>query len=228
MPGGGTGRSPIPTVTAERSPAAALAVAGIAAVAVIAVATAILGGNRTVAGALASVLPTQTPAAATPTPSPTVQPSPGPSRPVLVRVPALYGTVGDARGELRALGLRLGTVTRVDSPRPDGTILEQSPDSGVQVAWGTVVRVKVASGTNTVPVVAGLGYDEAMAALRAAGFTSADVPGDGATVVDSSTPAAGTRAAVGTAVSLTWTGVAPATPVPGPDPGSPSPSGPGG
>ena len=223
----GTGRFPVPSVTAERSPAAALAVAGIAAVAVIAVATAILGGNRTVAGALAGVPPTETPAAATPTPSRNVQPSPGPSRPVLVEVPALYGTIGDARGELRAVGLRLGAVSRVDSPQPDGTIIEQSPDTGVQVAWGTVVKVKVASGTNTVPVVSGLGYDEAMAVLRAAGFTSRDVPAEGATVVDSM-PAAGSRTPVGTAVALTWSGGAQATPGPGADTASPSPSRPGG
>ena len=143
--------------------------------------------------------------------------------PVLVTVPTLYGTLADARDELRSSGLRLGRVTRVDAPDAAGHVLEQSPDAGLQVAWGTVVRVNVATGFNTVPSVADLGYDQAISVLKKAGLSCTDAAQAPGTISGSS-PAGGTRVAVGTPITLVWAIATPASGEPTPQTASPSPS----
>ncbi len=211
-------RPPLPPAPEpERSPAVGLAIAGIAAVAVLAVGSAVVGNQPATAplpspAPLVSAIPSLTP---TPTPSP--------SNPVLVTVPMLYGTLTDAENELTSLGLRLGRVSRVDSAEAADQILEQSPDRGLQVAWGTVVKVKVASGFNTVPTVADLSFDRAVSALKAAGFTCLDAQQPFATIVGT-TPAVGTRARLGTPIALAWDSPASVSPSPSPDSASPLPS----
>ncbi len=205
----------------ERGPAAGLAIAGIAVVAVLAVASAIMG-NQSAAAPLPGVT---SPASLVPSPVASPSPSPSPANPVLVTVPTLHGTLADVHDELRRMGLRLGRVTRIDSAAVAGQILEQSPDAGLQVAWGSVVKVDVASGFNSVPAVAELSYDQAVSALRGSGFRCTDAPQPIATILGT-TPAAGTRAQVDTPVALVWSdSVAPS---PTPESPSPGPSEPGG
>lgn len=62
-----------------------------------------------------------------------------------VVVPNFIGqTIGQARALLPTLGLTEGTITTVQSTLPSGTILDQSPAAGSQVATGTAVAFSVA------------------------------------------------------------------------------------
>ena len=63
-------------------------------------------------------------------------------------------------------------VERVFAGAPKGEVVDQQPQSGEQVATGSVVTVKVSKGKNTKPVpdVIGLQEDEATAKLRESGF----------------------------------------------------------
>jgi serine/threonine-protein kinase len=218
-------RPPLPSAGPARSPATGIAITGIAIVAVLAVGSAVASSPTT-----AALPPSASPSAsATVTPTPAPSPSPSPSSPALVTVPPLSGTLADARAELKKLGLRVGPITRVLSPEAADQVLEQSPDAGLQVAWGTRVRVKVASGSNLVPNVADLPYGDAVSALRAAGFACTDTELPSATIAGT-VPAAGVEVAVGSIVSLSWSAPTsgPTLPASGtPDP-SPSPSASGG
>ena len=63
-------------------------------------------------------------------------------------------------------------VERVFAGAPKGEVVDQQPQSGEQVATGSVVTLKVSKGKNTKPVpdVIGLQEDEATAKLRESGF----------------------------------------------------------
>jgi beta-lactam-binding protein with PASTA domain len=121
----------------------------------------------------------------------------------------------------------VGPVTRVQSPEAADQVVEQSPDAGLQVAWGTPVRVKVASGYNLVPSVAGLPYDDAVSALQAAGFGCTDAALPSATIAGTS-PAAGVEVAVGSIVTLSWSAPPSGPTLPASETSDPSPSASGG
>ena len=64
-----------------------------------------------------------------------------------VEVPDLYGlTVDEARENLRANGLDIGTITPVKSSRPEGTVILQSPAAFSQVSPGSLINVNISSG----------------------------------------------------------------------------------
>jgi eukaryotic-like serine/threonine-protein kinase len=134
---------------------------------------------------------------------------PRPAPPTTIDVPRLTGLdVADARARLRELGLR-STVTQVESPKPAGTVVDQSPSAGSELERNETVALTVSSGPAAVLVPDVLGLDEQSARqqLEAAGFevTTADEPTsdpaeDGRVVGQS--PSAGRERKPGTLVTL--------------------------
>jgi beta-lactam-binding protein with PASTA domain len=132
-----------------------------------------------------------------------------PAQPTTIDVPRLTGLdVVDARARLRDLGLR-STVTKVESPKPAGTVVDQSPSAGSALRRGETVALTVSSGPApvAVPDVVGLDEQSAREQLEAAGFevTTLDEPTsdpaeDGQVVGQS--PSAGTERKPGTLVTL--------------------------
>jgi eukaryotic-like serine/threonine-protein kinase len=89
-----------------------------------------------------------------------------------VAVPSVVGkTESDATALLSAKHLRWNVVS-VPSSKPQGTVVAQAPGPGQRVKANTTVRLNVASGPQPVgvPPVVGQSYDQAAAALQAAGF----------------------------------------------------------
>ena len=134
---------------------------------------------------------------------------PRPAAPPTIDVPRLIGLdVSDARARLRDLGLG-STVTRVESPKPPGTVVEQSPSAGSALERGGTVTLTVSSGPAAVPVpdVTGLDEESARAQLESAGFEVTTVdeattdPAEDGQVVGQS-PSAGTERKPGTLVTL--------------------------
>ena len=131
-----------------------------------------------------------------------------------VAMPDVVGlAAADAIRALRARKLR-PTLTQVASTEAPGTVLTQRPMAGRRAKPGTTVVLEVAKGAApvAVPDVTGQSQQQAAASLRAAGFSShvVQVPSASApagTVVAQS-PAAGVKAAKGTAVRLNVAGAA--------------------
>src|SRR5205085_3235119 len=72
-------------------------------------------------------------------------------------------------------GFAVGTSTKRNDPKPEGTILQQTPAAGVSVARGSIINVVVSAGpgvitpvTVTVPNVVGMGQTDAQAAIESA------------------------------------------------------------
>jgi beta-lactam-binding protein with PASTA domain len=132
-----------------------------------------------------------------------------PAAPTTVDVPRLTGLdVADARARLRDLGLR-STVTRIESAKPAGTVVEQSPGAGSALERGEPVTLTVSSGPAAVlvPDVTGLDEQSARSQLESAGFEvmtvdepTSDAAEDGLVVGQS--PGAGTDRKPGTVVTL--------------------------
>jgi serine/threonine-protein kinase len=92
---------------------------------------------------------------------------------VRIAVPGLVGsTAAVAKSRLRGLGLRW-TVSPVESPKPEGTVVGQSPSAGSRLRKGQTVTLEISTGPAqvTVPDVTGLDEQSARAQLEAAGFT---------------------------------------------------------
>ena len=92
--------------------------------------------------------------------------------PAVIRVPALVGTrSADARSRLQALGLRW-TQRPVESSRPAGEVVSQSPAANAELRTGGTVTLRVSSGPAgvAVPDVVGLDESAAVGELEAAGF----------------------------------------------------------
>ncbi len=87
-----------------------------------------------------------------------------------VEVPDVVGESEDsARDELQGAGLRVGEVTEEASEEEPGTVIEQSPASGEQVARGEPVDLVIAQAV-AVPDVVDSTEEEATATLEEAGF----------------------------------------------------------
>jgi len=158
----------LPPVAEQRSPVWAI----VGALVVVGIAVAWILSATTVTPprpADAAAVPTPT-ATATPTSVPTVAVPP----PVAtVAVPDVAGgTVIGAAQALGRVGLALGSTAQENSSAAAGTVLRSSPEASSQLAPGTTVNVVVASGSNVVPVVAGLTRDAAEVAIRSAGFVA--------------------------------------------------------
>ncbi|WP_166880071.1 protein kinase [Salinibacterium sp. ZJ450] len=157
-------------------------------------------------------LPTRSPA---PTSTATAEPEP-----VLTPIPDVAGlTLAVATRLLGESGFTRGQVIPRDSIELRDVVLGSEPAPGTSLAPGSGVNLVVASGNNLVPAVAGMSYQQAVQALRAAGFAASptsvsDVP-SGATITGTS-PASGASLPLGNAVSITFT-----VPTPSPTPTAP-------
>ncbi|MEU1727664.1 PASTA domain-containing protein [Nonomuraea sp. NPDC005692] len=114
--------------------------------------------------------------------APAVEPTGGPiggptvGRPVTtVVVPPLTGLDrADAVKALKQAGLTVGAVTRTDSPREIGRVLDSRPAAGTVVDRGGTVALEVSAGV-PVPSVVGRRRKAAEAALTAAGLAAGTV-----------------------------------------------------
>jgi eukaryotic-like serine/threonine-protein kinase len=87
-----------------------------------------------------------------------------------VTVPDVVGKRATAAvSALRAKGLQVRTANVV-SNQPSGTVLEQDPAAGEQVAGGSTVLIRISRGLVTVPGTIGQSRDTAVAAVRGAGL----------------------------------------------------------
>lgn len=126
-------------------------------------------------------------------------------------VPSLEGlTVERATILLQDEGLILGQITPENSERPQGTIISQSPNAGVEVTPGQIVNVTVSAGVSkvTVPRLIGLiSVDDARKVLADVGLRLGPVTEtdseQNAGVVLGSNPPEGTAVEAGTQVAIT-------------------------
>jgi serine/threonine-protein kinase len=130
-----------------------------------------------------------------------------------VPVPQLVGkSQADATQALITSGLKVGTVTPQTTSNADqvGKVLDSNPASGAQVDRGSKVDLTVGAAPNTIPVppVVGLSLDDAKTTLKTAGFTSVNTAQVDSTkpkdTVISVEPTAGTQAAPGDTITLTY------------------------
>jgi beta-lactam-binding protein with PASTA domain len=135
---------------------------------------------------------------------------PAPAAPSTIEVPRLVGlTSSGARSTLRELGLR-STQRPVESTRPKGTVVAQSPRDGARLRKGQSVTLTVSTGPALVSVPEVVGRDEqtARAELEAAGFEvevveqATDVVEKDGVVLDQD-PAGGASKPKGSVVTIT-------------------------
>jgi serine/threonine-protein kinase len=101
-----------------------------------------------------------------------------------------------------------GKTVQVESDKPQGQVISQSPKSGASVAEGTSIKLNVSKGPTpvAVPNVVGSTYETASSILQAKGFAvrrtdvKSDQPKD--TVIDMS-PGAGTLQPPAATINLT-------------------------
>ncbi len=132
------------------------------------------------------------------------------SPPVTLAVPRLVGsTASDAKARIRGLGLRW-SVSPVESEKPEGTVVGQSPSAGTRLRKGQAVMLEVSTGPAqmTIPDVTGLDEQSARVQLEAAGFSvqvtdevTTDPSRDGMVIGQS--PAGGSRGEQAGTVTLT-------------------------
>lgn len=129
--------------------------------------------------------------------------------PAPVSVPVLNGqTVAKATTLLGKIGLKLDVADEIyDDSSTAGQIISSNPSSGTQVKKGTTVNVTVSKGPSLIPVpnVVGMGADQAVATLRAAGFKVVKHNRLGVVVfnsVYSQNPASGSSAPRGSTVTI--------------------------
>jgi hypothetical protein len=124
-------------------------------------------------------------------------------------VPTVFGlSQAAAQSALTAANLTLGSVTRVDSSAPPGTVIDQNPPAGAVEPAGSPVNLTV-SQWHTVPNVTSLSLSQAVSALRAAGLgdptqhTAVDANcNDPIGTVTGQNPTAGTLEPAGFSVNL--------------------------
>jgi serine/threonine-protein kinase len=122
-------------------------------------------------------------------------------------VPNVVGQpVDDARKTLETAGFVVST-NQVDSARPAGTVISQSPSAGTPLTQSSNVTLTVASGSNSVPDVTGQTQSDATSALREAGFSvrvvqvDTDQQSENGLVQDTS-PGAQQRVEVGSTIEV--------------------------
>ena len=94
-----------------------------------------------------------------------------------VDVPSLIGSTQDqAREKLRDANLK-PEFTSVESDRPQGEVLQTSPESGTEVDQESTVTVTISKGPHLVPNVVGLNRSDAIKQIVDAGFQY-DIRGD--------------------------------------------------
>jgi serine/threonine-protein kinase len=128
-----------------------------------------------------------------------------------IQVPSVVGLAqAVAEDAIDKAGLEVGDVKEQESPSARGAVLSTDPAVGTLVAPSTRVDLVVSSGPPAVnaPDVVGQPYASARAMLEQVGLQVGDVTTDSLSTatpqtVISQTPAAGSRVAPGTKISLT-------------------------
>lgn len=137
-------------------------------------------------------------------------PPPPPEPAATIEVPRLVGlTSSEARNRLRDLGLRF-TQRPVESTRPKGTVVAQSPRPGTRLRERQAVTLTVSTGPAlvSIPDVVGLDEQAARNELEAAGF-EVEVVEEATGVVDedgvvlAQEPAGGASRPKGSVVTIT-------------------------
>ncbi|MBP9002133.1 MAG: PASTA domain-containing protein [Candidatus Hydrogenedentes bacterium] len=114
----------------------------------------------------------------------------------------------DARAEIMAAGLVVGTVTtQCSDTAPAGQVISQDPVGGASVAPGTAVNLVVSAGPAVVPNVTGQAQSAATAAIEGAGLVVGTVQPVYSTTVAAGVvirqyPAAGVTLTCGASVNL--------------------------
>jgi PASTA domain len=139
------------------------------------------------------------------TATPTVSPTSPPAE--TARVPNVIGKSSDtARSRLEAAGFIVSVETEMTNAAPAGTVLRQSAPPGVRIEVGVMIRLKVARPLPKIPNVIGKTLTNAKRTLKNAGFEIGKVTQQTSSkkqgTVISQSPAAGTSARLGRAVSL--------------------------
>jgi len=117
-------------------------------------------------------------------------------------------TEDQAEDTLDQVGLELGRVRNRSSTSPEGTVIEQNPESGERLNEGESVNIVLSSGvaTATVPDVVGLPEGDAVDAIEGEGLTAEVVtePNDEVEegFVIAQEPGAGTELEEGDAVQI--------------------------
>lgn len=99
--------------------------------------------------------------------------------PAQVAVPSLIGQDYDtAAGQLAALGLKVDRTDTSSRTVPKGAVIDQDPAPGAAATVGSTVTLTVSAGdVVVVPNVVGMPYQQAVTALREAGFNVTSVNG---------------------------------------------------
>ena len=133
--------------------------------------------------------------------------SSGPEQPTVPNV--INQSEGEARAAIQGLGLQVDVGDQSSNTIPAGNVIDQDPAPGTQVEPGSVVRIIVSSGPESVPVpgVVGLTRDEAVSVLEDAGLrpnvqtvTVADPTQDGLVIAQD--PEQGSTAVAGDRVRI--------------------------
>jgi resuscitation-promoting factor RpfB len=128
-----------------------------------------------------------------------------PTSPGEVDVPNVEGRkIRAAERILTEAGLESDS-TRAFSKRPQGTVLRQTPESGVQAAVGSLVELVVAKTLPKVPELIGLNQNQASRAVRSRGFqvnVERETSSEPAGTVIAQTPTAGTKARLGRTITI--------------------------
>lgn len=194
------------------------------------VAVAVTGTPTASGGAPPQAVSSPEPAASAPTVIAASPAEPIPPQDLRREVPDLMRqSLAEAEQALRTEGFAVGEIRRVESALPAETVLETSPVAGTLIDPGAAVVLVVASGSHTIPDVAGQGRDAAAALLQAAGFAPSfayrDAPSETlpGTILGTS-PSAGTLHAIGTVITVFE--AVPRTPTasPSPTPDAPTPT----
>ncbi|GAB3617130.1 Stk1 family PASTA domain-containing Ser/Thr kinase [Okibacterium endophyticum] len=123
-------------------------------------------------GVVAEPTPSVTPSPSVSAPGPEHEPEPSIIEPVRVDAPAIpeFGAdAADAERILREAGYDVH-IAREPSPHPADTVLGSNPASGQPLSIGDTITLILASGSNHIPDVTGMGQDAAIEALHQAGF----------------------------------------------------------
>jgi serine/threonine-protein kinase len=126
-------------------------------------------------------------------------------------VPNVVGVSrADAERMLDGAGFDVGDVTEQPSAQPRGEVVDARPRPGTQTAIPGPIALVLSGGPNVVqvPDVVGRAFAEARQLLQQIGLAMGDVstesgdPPDGAALVTSQSPAAGSQVAAGSRISV--------------------------
>lgn len=116
-------------------------------------------------------------------------------------------SLADARVSLAAAGLVIARTDPVSSDRPQGTILQVTPDAGSTIPAGSGVVLQIASGDIEVPSLVGIDGIQALTVLTQAGFLVNQIQAYDANqpigIVLAQAPEPGSTHTIGSSVTIT-------------------------